>query len=364
MADIRKAGPAVAAAAPAEVARAATLPFGGDKWGRDVLKKTIKGSETSIFVGLAAALLATFLGTLFGAVAGYYGGWVDDVLQLVLQRVHLDSLPAADPRRRRGAAAEGHADDRPDPRAHRLDRRLPPDPRRVPEAQGARVRAGGRRHRRVERARACSSTSSRTSATSCWCSCRSWSSRFIKSEVILSFLGFGVPVDVVSWGIDAERGAERADPRQVVAARRRGHGDGGAGDRVQPVHRRAARRARSEAEGRPGDSRPRGRTQLPTSVRDLRAAVRVRNLRVSFRTDRPVSRRSRASASTSRANSTVALVGESGSGKSVTSLRSSGLLPPENAVVAAGSEILYGGRNLVGLRAGGAARAARHRHRR
>jgi peptide/nickel transport system permease protein len=75
MADIRK-GKSTEAAAVDE--RRATLPFGGDKWGRDVLKKTIKGSETSIFVGLAAAFLATFLGTLFGALAGYYGKWVDD----------------------------------------------------------------------------------------------------------------------------------------------------------------------------------------------------------------------------------------------------------------------------------------------
>ena len=59
-------------------ARAATLPLGGDKWGRDILQKTIKGSETSIFVGLAAALVATLLGTMFGAIAGYYGKWVDD----------------------------------------------------------------------------------------------------------------------------------------------------------------------------------------------------------------------------------------------------------------------------------------------
>jgi peptide/nickel transport system permease protein len=48
---------------------------------------------------------------------------------------------------------KGIADDHPDPRPHRLDRRVPADPRRVPEAQGARVRAGGRRDRRVERAR-------------------------------------------------------------------------------------------------------------------------------------------------------------------------------------------------------------------
>ncbi len=59
--------------------RAATLAFGGDKWGRDVLKKAVKGTETSLLVGLAAALLAAFLGTLFGAQAGYHGGWVDDL---------------------------------------------------------------------------------------------------------------------------------------------------------------------------------------------------------------------------------------------------------------------------------------------
>jgi peptide/nickel transport system permease protein len=60
------------------VARRATLPFGGDKWGHDVIKKTIKGGETSIVVGLVAALLAVGLGTLFGALSGYWGGAVDD----------------------------------------------------------------------------------------------------------------------------------------------------------------------------------------------------------------------------------------------------------------------------------------------
>lgn len=64
--------------ASAAETRAPTLIFGGDKWGRDVLKKTIKGTETSMFVGLAAASLAAFLGTVFGALAGYYGRWIDD----------------------------------------------------------------------------------------------------------------------------------------------------------------------------------------------------------------------------------------------------------------------------------------------
>ena len=63
----------------ATVARRTTLLFGADKWGRDIIKKTIKGAETSIVVGLVAALLATVLGTVFAAISGYFGGWVDDV---------------------------------------------------------------------------------------------------------------------------------------------------------------------------------------------------------------------------------------------------------------------------------------------
>jgi peptide/nickel transport system permease protein len=64
-------------ASKAEV-KAPTLVFGGDRWGRDVLKKAIKGTETSMFVGLAAAALTALLGTVFGALAGYYGRWIDD----------------------------------------------------------------------------------------------------------------------------------------------------------------------------------------------------------------------------------------------------------------------------------------------
>ena len=76
--DIRALRAAGEGAAAAGTARRATLPFGGDKWGHDVLKKTIKGGETSIVVGLVAALLAVGLGTLFGALSGYCGGVVDD----------------------------------------------------------------------------------------------------------------------------------------------------------------------------------------------------------------------------------------------------------------------------------------------
>jgi peptide/nickel transport system permease protein len=68
-----------ASAARAAAPKRASLPFGADKWGHDVIKKTIKGGETSIVVGLVAALVAVSLGTLFGALAGYFGGVVDDL---------------------------------------------------------------------------------------------------------------------------------------------------------------------------------------------------------------------------------------------------------------------------------------------
>ncbi|TCM66796.1 peptide/nickel transport system permease protein [Acinetobacter calcoaceticus] len=57
-----------------------SLAFGADRWGQDIISKTIKGSETSIMVGLIAALLAVAIGTLLGAVSGYFGGWLDDLI--------------------------------------------------------------------------------------------------------------------------------------------------------------------------------------------------------------------------------------------------------------------------------------------
>jgi len=66
-----------------ETKRSEVLPFGGDKWGRDVLQKAIKGSEVSIFVGLSAAILAVIIGTMLGAAAGYWGGWANDLLEWV-----------------------------------------------------------------------------------------------------------------------------------------------------------------------------------------------------------------------------------------------------------------------------------------
>jgi oligopeptide transport system permease protein len=66
-----------------EAARAATLPFGADRLGRDVLAKAVKGAQVSILVGVAAAVVATVIGTLLGAVAGFFGGKIGDFLEWV-----------------------------------------------------------------------------------------------------------------------------------------------------------------------------------------------------------------------------------------------------------------------------------------
>jgi len=76
--DLAALGAGRAGKAGPDAARRATLPFGADKWGHDIIKKTIKGAETSIVVGLVAAFVAVALGTIFGAFSGYYGGLVDD----------------------------------------------------------------------------------------------------------------------------------------------------------------------------------------------------------------------------------------------------------------------------------------------
>ena len=82
----------------------------------------------------------------------------------------------------------------------------------------------------------------------------------------------------------------------------------------------------------------------------------VRDLRVRFRLDKHDKRADfeavKGISFDIPENTTVALVGESGSGKSVTSLSILGLLPRENASVLPGSQILYGGRNLLDLSLG------------
>jgi peptide/nickel transport system permease protein len=196
MADIKAKG---AGRTDTVAARAATLPFGGDKWGRDVLKKVVKGSQTSIFVGIAAAIVAVFLGSVFGAVAGYYGKWLDDVFNWfysVFTAIPylLLILAVAAVLQQKGTLTiililglTGWTG------VFRLIR-------------GEYLKHKGREY--VQAADAIGASNARRMFVHILPNVSHvvlvqlsiLTVAFIKSEVILSFLGFGVPVDVVSWG--------------------------------------------------------------------------------------------------------------------------------------------------------------------
>ncbi|MCS6766456.1 MAG: ABC transporter ATP-binding protein [Candidatus Protistobacter heckmanni] len=80
----------------------------------------------------------------------------------------------------------------------------------------------------------------------------------------------------------------------------------------------------------------------------------IRNLQVGFRSrledgSRTVAEAVKGVSFSVPENGCVALVGESGSGKSVSALAAMGLLPKESAVIGAGSEILFAGRDLLAL---------------
>ena len=179
--------------------KATTLPFGADKWGHDIVKKTIKGGETSIVVGLVAALVAVALGTLFGALSGFYGGLVDDLFNwfysiftsipsilmiltvaAVLQQKGVSTIVLilgltgwTGPYRLMRAEYIKHkareyvmaADAIGASAMRRMFGHILPNVAHVALVQMSILMVG-----------------------------------FIKAEVILSFLGFGVPVGVVSWG--------------------------------------------------------------------------------------------------------------------------------------------------------------------
>ncbi|MFO1339897.1 MAG: ABC transporter permease [Burkholderiaceae bacterium] len=189
----------------AEVPKAETLPFGGDRFGRDVLSKAIKGTELSVAVGVAAALLATVLGTVLGALSGYFGGKVGDFLEWLY--TVFTSIPdillifaLAAVLNRAGAI-------------------LPRGIWTVVVILSLvgwtglyrQVRAEFIKHRTREYVRAAEAIGASTASRMFRHILPNVSHvilvrmsllvvGFIKSEVILSYLGLGVPVDQVSWG--------------------------------------------------------------------------------------------------------------------------------------------------------------------
>ncbi len=187
-----------------EVKRAESLPFGGDKWGRDVLQKVIKGSEVSIFVGLTAALLATLIGTMLGAAAGYWGGWVNDFLEwfyniftsvpYILLILSFAAVAQASGKFGKGIV----------PIILILSLTGWTGIYRLMRAEY--IKHGNREYVKAAQAIGASNASRMfrhilpNVSHVALVQLSQHAVQFIKAEVILSFLGFGVPVDMVSWG--------------------------------------------------------------------------------------------------------------------------------------------------------------------
>jgi peptide/nickel transport system permease protein len=58
--------------------------LGTDEAGYDQLGRLMEGGQTSIEVGVAAALIATLFGLLWGAIAGYLGGLADSLMMRIV----------------------------------------------------------------------------------------------------------------------------------------------------------------------------------------------------------------------------------------------------------------------------------------
>ena len=65
--------------------------LGTDRLGRDQWSRLMRGTRTSMTVGLAAVAVSVILGAFLGGLSGYVGGWPDLIIQRVIEL--LQSLP-------------------------------------------------------------------------------------------------------------------------------------------------------------------------------------------------------------------------------------------------------------------------------
>jgi len=58
--------------------------LGADKFGRDILSRTIYGARVSLSVAIVASLVSLSIGLVYGLTAGYFGGTVDTIMMRIV----------------------------------------------------------------------------------------------------------------------------------------------------------------------------------------------------------------------------------------------------------------------------------------
>jgi len=62
--------------------------FGTDKYGRDIMVRTMIGTRVSMLVGICAAFLVLLIGATYGSISGFAGGKVDSVMMRVAELIY------------------------------------------------------------------------------------------------------------------------------------------------------------------------------------------------------------------------------------------------------------------------------------
>ncbi|MEU4597690.1 ABC transporter permease [Nocardia sp. NPDC023988] len=179
-------------------------PFGFDKQGCDIYARTIYGARASVTVGVGSALLFLVVGGVLGALSGFYGGLLDTIVSRIAEIFYAIPMVLA---------------------AIVLLQLLRPAgigtviailvaftwPQAARIARGAVIEAKNSEYVTAAKALGVSrfGTLMRhvlpNAASPLIVVATIWLGVFIVTEATLSYLGVGLPPDIVAWGADISR---------------------------------------------------------------------------------------------------------------------------------------------------------------